>query len=137
MDPEDQQRLRPVNAPISGFANEVVNPIGQITFALTLTDGERSRTEEISFLVLPVTSRHNVIRGRDALAVFNAIPSTTHGMLGLPTPKGVCMIKAEESCNIVEERPAKALKPADPEPEQWALNPSFPEQKITLGSTIS
>ncbi|KAI3807942.1 hypothetical protein L1987_23880 [Smallanthus sonchifolius] len=93
----------------------------------------------IDFLVLPINSKHNVILGREALATFNAIPSTAHGAIGFPTPTGIAIIWSNRECATTEGfRPAKSLKPSEtPMPEKWVLNPNFPEQPITNDTTIS
>ncbi|KAI3743156.1 hypothetical protein L1987_60861 [Smallanthus sonchifolius] len=110
-----------------------------ISFPVTLTDGKHERTEMIDFLVLPVNSKHNMILGRVTLATFNAIPSTVHGVIGFPTPTGIAIIWSDRECATTEGfRPAKSLKPSEaPMPEKWGLNPNFPEQPITIGTTIS
>ncbi|KAI3762777.1 hypothetical protein L1987_53218 [Smallanthus sonchifolius] len=97
------------------------------------------RTKVIDFLVLPVNSEHNVILGREALVMFNAIPSTAHRAIGFPTPTGVAIIWAGIECATTEGfRPAKSLRPSETSvPEKWILNPIFPEQPITIGATIS
>ncbi|KAI3807946.1 hypothetical protein L1987_23884 [Smallanthus sonchifolius] len=93
----------------------------------------------IDFQVLPINSKHNVILGREALATFNAIPSTAHGAIGFPTPTSIAIIWSNRECATTEGfRPAKSLKPSEtPMPEKWVLNPNFPEQPITNDTTIS
>jgi len=137
---EDQARLVKVDAPISGFSNEVVYPLGQLQFEVTLTDGVHSRSELVNFLVLPTTSTYSIILGCDAIATFNAIPSTPHGAIGFPTPTGVAFVKTDRRCAVANRPRAGQLPPPPPErdgPVKWMLNPKFPEQTITIGSTIS
>ncbi|XP_076924078.1 uncharacterized protein LOC143586404 [Bidens hawaiensis] len=64
LDEEDKERLQPIHAHVSGFGGEIMHPRGVITFPVTLSDGVHSRTEELEFLVLPATSKHDVILGR-------------------------------------------------------------------------
>ncbi|XP_076886351.1 uncharacterized protein LOC143536189 [Bidens hawaiensis] len=52
LEEEDKERLQPICAPVSGFGGETMHPRGVITFPVTLSDGVRSRTEEVEFLVL-------------------------------------------------------------------------------------
>ncbi|KAJ0500560.1 hypothetical protein HanRHA438_Chr11g0490071 [Helianthus annuus] len=64
LDSEDKARLEPVDFPLTGFCNEVVFPLGQIAFPVTLSDGKHSRTVTVNFMVMPATSRHDVLLGR-------------------------------------------------------------------------
>ncbi|XP_021986602.1 uncharacterized protein LOC110883046 [Helianthus annuus] len=64
-DEEDKARLEPVDYPLSGFCNEMVFPLGQISFPVTLSDGKHSRTTNVNFMVMPVKSRHDVLIGRE------------------------------------------------------------------------
>ncbi|XP_076909484.1 uncharacterized protein LOC143566733 [Bidens hawaiensis] len=79
LDDEDKERLKPIHAPVSGFGGEIMHPRGVISFPVTLSDGIRSRTEEVEFLVPPATSKHDIILGWEAIGDFNAHPSTAHG----------------------------------------------------------
>ncbi|XP_076938280.1 uncharacterized protein LOC143606382 [Bidens hawaiensis] len=47
----------------TGFVGEIMHPRGVISFPVTLSDGVHSRTEEVEFLVLPATSKHDIILG--------------------------------------------------------------------------
>lgn len=139
LDEEDKQRLRPINSPIMGFSNEIVTPLGEISFPLTLGAQGRSRTEEVTFLVIPSKSKYDIILGRDSMASYNMVTSTVHSAIGFPTPNGVAIVWANRECAMTTEpHPAKMLKPCPrTEPEKWILNPKFPEQPITIGPEIS
>jgi hypothetical protein len=117
LDPEDQTQLEEVDAPVFGFSGDTVHPIGQISFPVTLGTGIKTRTEKLTFLVLPVCSRHNIIIGRLGLATFNALPSTIHGAIGLPTPKGVAIVYADKDCILTE--PEEDTKQKGLNPEKW------------------
>ena len=139
LDDEDKEKLKPIHAPVSGFGGEIMHPRGVISFPVTLSDGEHSRTEEVEFLVLPATSKHDIILGREAIGDFNAHPSTAHGAVGVPTRTGVAIINVNRHCFATESsRPSKIPKQAvRTEPEKWVLNTKYPEQTITIGPTIS
>ncbi|XP_035830825.1 uncharacterized protein LOC118480208 [Helianthus annuus] len=64
-DPEDKDRLQPVDYPLAVFAGETVFPLGQITFPVHLTNGRHTRIEEVNFMVLPHASRYDVLLGRE------------------------------------------------------------------------
>ncbi|XP_076909297.1 uncharacterized protein LOC143566496 [Bidens hawaiensis] len=108
LDEEDKESLQPIHAPVSGFGGEIMHPRGVITFSVTLSDGVHSRTEEVEFLILPATSKHDVILGREAIGDFNAHPSTAHGAVGVPTRTGVAIIHVNRHCFTTESsRPSK------------------------------
>jgi hypothetical protein len=88
LDAEDHARILEVDALVSGFSGETVHPIGQISFPVTLGDGLKIRTEQLTFLVI----------GIPCLATFNALPSTIHGAIGFPTPKGVAIVYGDRDC---------------------------------------
>ncbi|XP_076910186.1 uncharacterized protein LOC143567733 [Bidens hawaiensis] len=125
LDEEDKERLKPIHAPVSGFGE--------------LSDGVHSRTEEVEFLVLPATSKHDIILGREAIGDFNAHPSTAHGAVGVPTRTGVAIIHVNRHCFATESsRPSKVPRQARrTEPEKWVLNKKFPDQTVTIGPAIS
>ncbi|XP_076921460.1 uncharacterized protein LOC143582867 [Bidens hawaiensis] len=139
LEEDDKERLRPIHAPVSGFGGEVMHPRGVITFPVTLSDEVHSRTEEVEFLVLPATSKHDIILGREAIGEFNAHPSTAHGAVGVPTRTGVAIIHVNRHCFTTESsRPSKVSKQNQrTEPEKWILNKKFPDQTVVIGPSIS
>ncbi|XP_076905912.1 uncharacterized protein LOC143561822 [Bidens hawaiensis] len=136
---DDKERLRPIHAPVSGFGGEIMHPRSVITFPVTLSDGVHSRTEEVEFLVLPATSKHDIILGREAIGDFNAHPSTSHGALGVPTRTGVAIIHVNRHCFTTESsKPSKVPRQNQrTEPEKWVLNKKFPDQTVVVGPAIS
>ncbi|XP_076916344.1 uncharacterized protein LOC143576021 [Bidens hawaiensis] len=139
MDEEDKERLKPIHAPVSGFEGEVMHPRGVISFPVTLSDGIHSRTEEVEFLVLPATSKHDIILGREARGDFNVHPSTAHGAVGVPTRTGVAIIDVNRHCFTTESsKPSKIPKQTQRiEPEKWVLHKQFPDQIVVIGPAIS
>ncbi|XP_076931508.1 uncharacterized protein LOC143596688 [Bidens hawaiensis] len=139
LDEEDKAKLKPVHAPFFGFGYEVMHPKGVITFPVTLNDGIHSRTEDVEFLVLPARSKHDIILGREAIGDFNANPSTVHGAVGVPTRTGVAIIRVNKHCDATEgSKPTKVPKKAlRTEPEKCIVNPEYPEQTVTIGTTVS
>ncbi|XP_076888024.1 uncharacterized protein LOC143538327 [Bidens hawaiensis] len=139
LDEEDKERLQPIHAPVSGFGGEIMHLRGVISFLVTLSDGIHSRTEEVKFLVLPATSKHDIILGREEIGDFNAHPSTAHGAVGIPTRTGVAKIYANRHCFTTESsRPSKVLRQAQrTESEKWVLNNKFPDQTVIIGPSIS
>ncbi|XP_022013788.1 uncharacterized protein LOC110913248 [Helianthus annuus] len=136
---EDKARLEPVDYPLTGFCNEAVFPLGQISFPVLLSDGRNSRTEEVTFMVLPAHSRHDILLGRESQGDFSMICSAPHSAVGFPTETGIALIYASKEVLATDDiRPAKASKPAPrAEAEKWVLNSAYPEQTVTLGPAMS
>ncbi|XP_035840174.1 uncharacterized protein LOC118487436 [Helianthus annuus] len=139
LDSEDKARLEPVDFPLTGFCNEAVFPLGQIAFPVTLSDGKHSRTVTVNFMVMPATSRHDVLLGRRSQREFSMITSIPHAACGFPTEIGVAILySSKEVMSVDDEPPAKVVKSSAPnEPEKWVLNNEYPEQTILLGQAIS
>ncbi|XP_076941354.1 uncharacterized protein LOC143610883 [Bidens hawaiensis] len=139
LDEDDKEILKPIHAPVSGFGGEIMQPRGVITFPVTLSDGIHSRTEEVEFLVLPATSKHDIILGREVIGDFNAHPSTAHGAVGVPTRTVVAIIHINRHCFTIESsKPSKVPKQTRrTEPEKWVLNKKFPEQTVIIRPAIS
>ncbi|XP_022004349.1 uncharacterized protein LOC110901896 [Helianthus annuus] len=138
-DQVDKTRLEPVDYPLTGFYNEAVFPFGQISFPVLLSDGRNSRTEEVTFMVLPAHSRHDILLGRESQGDFSMICSGPHSAVGFPTETGVAIIYASKEVLATDEvRLAKASKPAPrTEAEKWVLNSAYLEQTVTLGPAMS
>ncbi|XP_076882310.1 uncharacterized protein LOC143530736 [Bidens hawaiensis] len=139
LDEEDKERLKPIHAPVSGFGGEVMHPRGVISFPVTLSDGIYSIIEEVEFLVLPATSKHDIILGREAIGDFNAHPSTAHCAVWFSTRTGVAIIHVNRYCFAIESsKPSKIPKQSQrTEPEKWVLNKKFPDQTVIIGPAIS
>ncbi|XP_076884194.1 uncharacterized protein LOC143533232 [Bidens hawaiensis] len=139
LDEDDKVRLRPIHAPVSRFGGKVMHPRGVISFPVTLSDGIHSRTEDVEFLVLLVTSKHDIILGHETIGDFNARPSTAHCAVGIPTRTSVAIIRINCHCFMAESsKPSKVPKQVQrTEPEKWVLSKKFPDQTITIGPAIS
>ncbi|GJX30792.1 hypothetical protein Tco_0240647 [Tanacetum coccineum] len=84
---------------------------------------------------------------RYRLKILHAIPSTIHSMIKFPTPKGIATLiartitiaecrKREEKQMIRTEEPQKA-EGVMLRKEQIIVNPSFPDQMVTIGGRLS
>ncbi|KAL0373831.1 UNVERIFIED_CONTAM: hypothetical protein Sradi_3298800 [Sesamum radiatum] len=67
-----------------GFVGEVVHPLGQILFPLSLGVEPARKTKMVHFLVVDMPSTYNVILGRPALNSFQAAVTTYHMKLKFP-----------------------------------------------------
>ncbi|XP_071728873.1 uncharacterized protein [Rutidosis leptorrhynchoides] len=75
--PKDvRDKVKPPLHPVVGFTGETTWPLGRININITLGDDHRSRTVQLTFVVVRSQSKYNVILGRTALQELSAIPST-------------------------------------------------------------
>ncbi|XP_076938178.1 uncharacterized protein LOC143606226 [Bidens hawaiensis] len=141
LEENDKRRLTPVNALITCFNQSIEYPLGQLTFPVTLSDGVQSRTEDVDFLIMETPHlQYDILLGRQAIGDFNANPLMTHGIFGVPTPTGIAMIHANKECHMAKAKvpPQKMLKTnKSKEVEKLVLNEKFPEQNVTIGTTLS
>ncbi|XP_022028954.1 uncharacterized protein LOC110930045 [Helianthus annuus] len=138
LNPQTRKRLIEVSTPLISFSGEVVRPIGQITLPTTFKDNDRSRTVQLTFLVVGTHSSHNVILGRPGLRALGAISSTIHGAIKFPTEAGVATIFSESNSFVAEVRHAAetSSKKSEVPTELWAINPEFPEQQVAIGAQL-
>ncbi|GJU66245.1 reverse transcriptase domain-containing protein [Tanacetum coccineum] len=103
--------LRETRTDLVGFAGEVAKPLGKID-----------------------------------LEILHAIPSTIHSMIKFPTPKGIATLIARTitiaECRLREEK--QMIREETPQEEegvdvteQIIVNPSFPDQMVTIGGRLS
>ncbi|XP_076936518.1 uncharacterized protein LOC143603661 [Bidens hawaiensis] len=139
LDEDDKVRLKPIHLPVSSFGGEVMPHEGDLSFLVTLSDGTHSRTEDVEFLVLLTTSKHDIILGREEIGDFNAHPSKAHGAVGVLTRTGVAIIHISCHC-LTTDSSKPSMVPQQvhrTEPEKWVLNKKFPDQTIKIGPAIS
>ncbi|GJZ44707.1 hypothetical protein Tco_0591962 [Tanacetum coccineum] len=111
-----------------------------------------SRKMSIKFLVVRAPSPYNIILGRPGLKALHAIPSTIHSMIRFPTPKGIATLvtratiiaecRLPEGKQILTEKQPEILEAGQPDEgadltEQILVNPSFPDQIVTIGGGLS
>ncbi|KAK1415619.1 hypothetical protein QVD17_31402 [Tagetes erecta] len=133
---ETRAKLQPSETPLVGFAGERVHPLGQITLEVCLRDGNLSRVEELTFAVVRHPSHYNIIIGRSGISAFQAIVSTSHGMMKFLTEGGVATLKPTAEALLI----ASAEEASDAEQKQVievSLNASYPEQTIKVNNNLS
>ncbi|GJX15958.1 reverse transcriptase domain-containing protein [Tanacetum coccineum] len=118
-----------------GFVGEVSKPLRKIELEVCFGNGGLCRNTSMKFIVVRAPSPYNVILG---------IPSTIHSMM-FPTPKGIdtlvtrTVIIAEcrrlEKKQMIEENPEGKGEVAVT--EEVLVNPSFPDQLVTIGGGLS
>jgi len=90
-------QLRPYTGCLYGFARDQVEVRGHIELSTTFTDGATSRTTNIRYLVFNAPSSYNILLGRLALNMLEAVPSTRLMKMKLPSLEGaVITIKSDQ-----------------------------------------
>jgi hypothetical protein len=127
---ETKKKLRRSDVPLIGFSGETVTPMGAVELEVTLGEGRGARTEKLLFLVVQSSCSYNVLIGRLGISAFEAVGSTTHGMMRFPATKGITTIEADrregQVCSI-EEGPHSRM----------SINSKYPEQPIHVGTILS
>ncbi|GJV02423.1 reverse transcriptase domain-containing protein [Tanacetum coccineum] len=144
--------LRETKTDLVGFAGEVAKPLGKIDLEVCFGNEGLSRKMSIKFLVVRAPSPYNIILGRPGLKALHAIPSTIHSMIRFPTPKGIATLvtratiiaecRLREGKQILTEKQPEIHEAGQPDEganltEQILVNPSFPDQIITIGGGLS
>ena len=73
-----------------------VQPLGYISLHTTFGKGTRSRTLNIDYIVVDVSSAYNALIGRATLNQLAAVVSTPHLCMKFPTPEGIATIKGDQ-----------------------------------------
>ncbi|GJW03216.1 reverse transcriptase domain-containing protein [Tanacetum coccineum] len=139
-------RLRETQTDLVGFTGEVSKPLGKIELEVCFGNGGLCRRTSMKFIVVRAPSPYNVILGRPRLKTLRAIPSTIHSMMKFPTPKWVATLvtrtviiaeyrRLERKQMIEEERPKGEGEVAVT--EEVLVNPSFPDQLVTIRGGLS
>jgi hypothetical protein len=68
----DQKQLKESSKPLYGFCGKRIEPVGVITFPVSLGSPKNPRTEYITFNIVDMTYPYNAIFGRGLLNTFEA-----------------------------------------------------------------
>ncbi|XP_058092398.1 uncharacterized protein LOC131238819 [Magnolia sinica] len=85
----DRSHLRPMKTPLDGFAEDRMISEGAISLPVTTGEGHHQVILLVNFLIVNVSSIHNVIMGRPSLNAMRAVVSTYHLMMKFPAEGGV------------------------------------------------
>ena len=85
----DKERLIPTNAPLVGFGESRVFPLGAVTLSVIVGDYPQQITKDVAFLVVDYLFAYNNILRRPTLNSWKAVTSTYHLMIKFPTNYGV------------------------------------------------
>ena len=79
-----KERLVPTNAPLVGFGDTKVYPIGAVTLLITVGDYLQQITKDVTFLVVDCSSTYNAILGKPTLNSWKVVTSIYHLMIKFP-----------------------------------------------------
>ena len=92
----DRARLIPTNAPLVGFGETRVFPLGAVTLSVTVGNYPQQITKDVTFLVVDYSSAYNGILGRPTLNSWKAATSTYHLMVKFPTEYGIGELRGDQ-----------------------------------------
>ena len=92
----DRARLIPTNAPLVGFGEIRVLPLGAITLLVTVGDYSQQIIKDVIFLVVDYSSAYNGILERPTLNSWKAVTSTYHLMIKFPTEYGIGELRGDQ-----------------------------------------
>ncbi|GJW78582.1 hypothetical protein Tco_0140264 [Tanacetum coccineum] len=128
---------------LTDFSGETIWPLGQIRLLVTIGDMEHSTEAWMNFMVVRSPSPYSGIIGRPEIKATQAVPSTAHGMIKFPVKGGVMTIRStihspkECATVITTHTPTQDAATKCPEDYKVAVHPDFPDQKVSLGRTLS
>nr|GEU87953.1 reverse transcriptase domain-containing protein [Tanacetum cinerariifolium] len=145
--PSIRSRLVETQTTISGFSGEQVKLLGKIELDVCFGGSGRCRRAILIFTIIPAPSPYNIILGHPGLKQLRAITSTIHGMMKFPTPWVVATLLSQTPVVLECRRegkkqvvkPPKERKAQDTisPTNQVLVNPTYPEQLITIGTGLS
>ncbi|XP_074566213.1 uncharacterized protein LOC141822780 [Curcuma longa] len=92
----DEADLQPMATSLFGFTGNEVQPLGQITLAISLGEEPQRRTRRVPFVIVDAPSAYNVILGRPTLSAFSAVVSTYHQKMKFPVGDQVGEAKGDQ-----------------------------------------
>nr|GEX38966.1 hypothetical protein [Tanacetum cinerariifolium] len=142
-------RLSRTHTKLVGFSREQLRPMEKIELEVVFKNEGLSRETMMKFTMVEVSSPYNIILGRTRIRELRAVSSTTHAMMKFPTPRGIATLVPRKDtifeCRQIEVRqaspeepPKEKIKEKKESPtEDVMINPTFPDQKITIGTQFS
>ncbi|XP_058092613.1 uncharacterized protein LOC131239070 [Magnolia sinica] len=151
-----RSRLRPVKTPLHGFTGKRVISEGVISLPVTTGEGQHQATLMVDFLVVNVSSLHNIILGRPSLNAMRAVVSVFHLMMKFPAEDGTGYLRGEQReaprCyaiavkkgSVKQALTVNILDPKGPtedssveDLEKVSLDEADPNKTIQLGTSLS
>ena len=88
--------LIPTNAPLIGFGETKVHPLGAVTLPVTVKDYPQQITKDVTFLVADCSSAYNAILGRPTLNSWKAVTLTYHLLIKVPIEYEVGEVRRDQ-----------------------------------------
>ncbi|XP_031104440.1 uncharacterized protein LOC116007921 [Ipomoea triloba] len=152
----DQTKLVPVRTPLAGFTGDSIEAEGRIVLPVEIGQYPRVRKLDMEFVVVKLTSTHNIILGRPGLEDLGAVVSLEHLCLKFRTPEGVGVARCDQriarscylkACRSIGEKDMRIHTIAEkakqkesverPEPavelEEVVLEIAHPNRTVRLG----
>ncbi|XP_072076192.1 uncharacterized protein [Arachis hypogaea] len=92
----DEKELKAYLDTLFELGDAPINPLGFISRYTTFGKGLKSKTLNIDFIVVDVTSAYNALIGRTTLNWLGAIISTPHLCMKFPTKDGIATIRGDK-----------------------------------------
>ncbi|GJS73102.1 reverse transcriptase domain-containing protein [Tanacetum coccineum] len=143
LQPEIRSKMVPPTTYLTGFSRETIWPLGQISLLVKIGDEEHSTSAWMNFMVIRSPSQHNGIIGRTGIRKIRAVPSTAHGMLKFLVKGGTVTIRSSRAipmeCAMISGPSTQhpVTSQVLEEKIKVAIHPEYPEQTITIGSTLT
>ncbi|XP_072060271.1 uncharacterized protein [Arachis hypogaea] len=91
-----EKELRAYPNSLFGLGDTPIQPLGYISLYTTFGKGTRSRTLNLDYIVVNVSSANNALIAQTMLNQLAAIVSTSHVCMKFPTPEGIATIKRDQ-----------------------------------------
>ncbi|XP_028075510.1 uncharacterized protein LOC114277763 [Camellia sinensis] len=111
-----KESLSPFQTPLVDFTRDRVTSIGSIDLPIIIREYPQQTTKLLTFLVVNCPSTYNIILGRTALNIFQAVTSTFHLAMKFPTDLGVGTVRGEQTmargyyvASLKEVKPKEAM----------------------------
>ncbi|XP_072090464.1 uncharacterized protein [Arachis hypogaea] len=91
-----EKELRAYPNSLFGLGDTPIQPLGYISLHTTFGKETRSRTLNIDYIVVNVSSAYTTLIGRTTLNQLTAVISTLHIWMKFPTPGGIATIKGDQ-----------------------------------------
>ncbi|XP_016192124.1 uncharacterized protein LOC107633005 [Arachis ipaensis] len=92
----EEKELKAYLDTLFGLGDAPIKPLGFIPLYTTFGKGLRSKTLNINFIVVDVSSTYNALIGRATLNRLGAVVSTPHLCIKFPTKDGIATIRGDQ-----------------------------------------
>ncbi|XP_035843947.1 uncharacterized protein LOC118490420 [Helianthus annuus] len=101
--------------------------------AWELHEGQKERTQPLTFVVINIPSNYDVIIGRPGQCAFYMAVSIGHGTVKFPTERGIATLQPSQEAYMVEGENSKSKE----DKQMLIINPKYPEQRIRINPSLS